>query len=284
MVGSAANGSLGYTLNAAAGILPAGLTSAIVFSPEISWDINAAVAYRYTNPYGDTIQYLGQRLKGIDKTSQNELFSFDFTRGFAGFQTSLGSGKSLRTNLDYDMGYSYVAMGEWSWRVVDLNGAPAGDSGDLLFVNGDRTPASGIPVSGKATYDAHSLALISSNFTAGIPFSLTADFSQRAISTLIDQDYRYNAAAGTTGDAALGIHVGGSAPFSNDGRFDIPLTGTANYSVDNAQTAPLSQPVAGTMNGAFFGPHAEQVGGTFSLQSSTGTQLMQDAFVGQQHH
>jgi hypothetical protein len=38
------------------------------------------------------------------------------------------------------------------------------------------------------------------------------------------------------------------------------------------------------MNGAFFGPHAEQVGGTFSLQNPGGATLMQDAFVGQQHH
>jgi hypothetical protein len=38
------------------------------------------------------------------------------------------------------------------------------------------------------------------------------------------------------------------------------------------------------MNGALFGPNAEQVGGTFSLERPGGTVVMQDAFVGQQHH
>jgi hypothetical protein len=282
-VADSTSGALSYTLNASAGIMPAGLTSSIVLSPEISWDINSAVAYRYTNPYGDTSQYLGQRLTGLDKASQTELFSYDFTRGSTGSLTSLGSGNRLRSNLDYDMGYSYVAMGEWSWRVVDLNGAAAGDSGDLLFVNGDRTPASAIPVSGSATYDARSLALLSTSFTAGIPFSLTANFGQGTISTRIDQDYHYNPAAPSDGDAALGIHVGGSAPFSVNGLFAIPLTGTANYSNDNPQITPPSEAVIGTMDGAFFGPHAEQVGGVLSVERSNGVLLMQDAFVGRQH-
>ena len=82
----------------------------------------------------------------------------------------------------------------------------------------------------------------------------------------------------------FGIHVGGSAPFTNDGLFDIGLSGTANYSANNSPQTPPSQAVTGAMNGAFFGPHAEQVGGTFSLQNSGGATLMQDAFVGQQHH
>lgn len=282
-VASSTNGGLSYTLNPSAGILPGGLTSTIVSSPQISWDINPTVAYRYPNPYGDTTQYLGQRLTGFDKASdgsEKQLFSYDFTRGSTNSLTALGSGKSLRTTLDYDIGYSYVAMGEWSWRVVDLNGAAAGDFGDLLFVNGDRTPASGIPVSGTATYDAHTLTLWS-NGEPGIPFALTADFGARTISTRIDQDYHYT---GEVNAPTLGIHVGGSTPFSNTGLFDIPLAGTANYSSTNDPVTPPSQPVTGGMNGAFFGPHAEQVGGTFSLQNSGGSVLMQDAFVGQQHH
>ena len=96
--------------------------------------------------------------------SETAFLSYDFTRGTATSMQPL-IGQSLSSTLDYDIGYSYVAMGEWSWRVVDLNGAAAGDFGDLLFVNGDRTPASGIPVSGTATYDAHTLALLSNNAT-----------------------------------------------------------------------------------------------------------------------
>ncbi|MFL6725033.1 MAG: transferrin-binding protein-like solute binding protein [Sphingomicrobium sp.] len=280
-VANATDGALSYRLNAPAGILPSGLTSSAVGSAGISWDINSTVAYRYTNIYGDTPQYFGQRLAGFGKAadgSETQLFSYDFTRGLSGFQQPLGD-KYLRTTLDYDIGYSYVAMGEWSWRVVDLSGAAAGDSGDLLFVNGDRTPASGIPISGTATYDAHSLTLWS-NGDRGIPFSLTADFGGRTISTRIDQDYLY---LSQVDGSNQGIHVGGSAPFSNNGLFDIPLSGTVNYSSTNSPVTPPSQAVTGGMNGAFFGPHAEQVGGTFSLQNSGGTLLMQDAFVGKQH-
>jgi hypothetical protein len=275
-----------YSLTAPAGVLPGGLTSLGPATIAGSWDINQSVAYFYGNPYESQLQAVGQRLTAFDKAqdgSETKLFSYDFTRGTTSATTSLGSGKSLSATLDYDIGYSYVAMGEWSWRVVDLNGAAAGDSGDLLFVNGDRTPASGIPVSGTATYNAHTLALLSTNFTAGIPFTLTADFGQRTIATRIDQDYRYNAGAGLDGDPAVGIHVGGSAPFSNNGLFDIPLTGTANYSYNNAQVAPPTEAVTGDMNGAFFGPHAEQVGGAFSVERPSGALLLQDAFVGQQH-
>jgi hypothetical protein len=250
-----------------------------------SWDINPNVAYFYSNPYEDYQQALGQRLTAFDKAdngTETKLFSYDFTRESTTSTTSLGSGTNLRTTFNYDIGYSYVAMGEWSWRVVDLDGAAAGDFGDLLFVDGDRTPASGIPASGKATYDAHTLALLSGSGTPGIPFTLTADFGLRTISTLISQDYRYNSAGGSAGEPILGIHVNGTAPFSNDGLFDIALSGTVNYSHSNSPTTPTAEAVAGDMNGAFFGPHAEQVGGVFDLGRSDGTVLVQDAFVGRQ--
>ena len=274
-----------YKLNAPAGILPGGLTSVGPASAVSSWDINQTVAYRYDTPYADYPQVLGQRLTAFDKANdgtETQLFSYDFTRGTTSTLTSLGSGKSLRTILDYDIGFSYVAMGEWSWRVVDLDGKAAGDFGDLLFVNGDRTPAAGIPASGTATYNAHSLALLSSNGTPGIFFSLTADFGQRTMSTIINQDYRYDPTRTVSDDPILGIHVSGSAPFSNSGTFDIPLSGTANYAYNNSPTTPPTEPVSGMMDGAFFGPHAEQVGGVFALGRPDGTLLMQDAFVGQQ--
>ena len=282
---SGSGGAFGYALKGLGGILPNGLSSLGPAGIVGSWDINPNVAYFYSNPYEDYQQALGQRLTAFDKAdngTETKLFSYDFTRGSTTSTTSLGSGTNLRTTFDYDIGYSYVAMGEWSWRVVDLDGAAAGDFGDLLFVDGDRTPASGIPASGKATYDAHTLALLSGSGTAGIPFTLTADFGLRTISTLISQDYRYNSAGGSAGEPILGIHVNGTAPFSNDGLFDIALSGTVNYSQSNSPTTPTAESVAGDMNGAFFGPHAEQVGGVFDLGRSDGTVLVQDAFVGRQ--
>ena len=249
-----------YNLHAPAGILPGGLTSAGVTAYGDSWTINLSPPSWVRDDYpfgGDYVQYLGQRLtafsKPADGAAETELFSYDLTRDTSvSFQT-LGSNQ-LKTTLDYDIGYSYVAMGEWAWQVLDVNGNPAGESGSLLFVNGNRTPASGIPASGTATYDARTLGATSNS---SIPFSLTADFGQRSISTEISK-------------ASL-FDVTGSAPFSNDGSFDIPLSGTAG-----------SQAANGTMDGAFFGPHAEQVGGVFSVDSQ-GSTLMQDAFVGQQH-
>jgi hypothetical protein len=276
-----------YQLNAPPGILPAGVVSTFGGSIRSSWDINQTVAFRYDTPYADFEQDLGQRLTAFDKAAdgtETQLFSFDFTRGFATVTQQLNPSTQLETSLTYDIGYSYVAMGEWTWKLVDLNGAPDSDFGDLLFVDGDRTPTSGIPVSGTATYDAHSFALFGDSGARGIPFTLTADFGQRTMSTEIDQDY----VAPTNGPfgffAAAGIHVSGSAPFTNSGSFNIPLTGTATWdSEDNLVPDLPSQPVTGNMDGAFFGPHAEQVGGVFSLQTSTGDELLHDAFVGKQH-
>jgi hypothetical protein len=276
-----------YTLNAPAGIMPGGVTSISVSSPSTSWDFNLppAPSFSYNNPYGDyCCQSFGQRLTASLKDASGNtappFLTYDFTRGSVSLLQPLGSGTQLSSTLDYDIGFSYVAMGEWSWRVVDLNGNAAGDFGSLLFVNGDRTPVAGIPVSGTATYNAHSLALQSNYTTRGIPFTLSADFGQGTISTQIDQNYLYNAAF-PTGDPILGIHVGGSALFNNNGSFGIPLAGTVNYASTNLQLTPLAEPVTGSMDGAFFGPHAEQVGGTFALNRSGGTQLVQDAFVGQ---
>jgi hypothetical protein len=284
------DGPFSFRLDAVAGILPGGLTSIRNNSPYGSWIFNdtpQASRFYPDDPYEDYSQVLGQRLTVTSKAAdgtETPFLSYDYTRGSSTSLLSLGTDKQLNGTLDYDVGYSYVAMGEWSWRVLDLNGktVPASEFGDLLFVNGDRTPTAGIPVSGTATYDARSLALKSSSTTFGIPFGLSADFGQRTISARIDQDYRFDPTFGVD-DPIEGIHVAGAAPFTNTGTFDVPLTGTANYSAFNASVTPPSEAVTGMMNGAFFGPHAEQVGGTFAVQRAGGTLLMQDAFVGQQH-
>lgn len=237
---------IGYRLSAPSGFLPAGLTSA-----------------QFEGPSSATTE------SAIGADSGNLPFDAD---------------KSIRTSLGYDLGYSYVSMGEWNWYFVHPNGGTAdGGYGELMFVAGDRTPSAGIPTSGTATYDAHSFALKASDtLQRGIPFSLTADFGARTISTAISQDYRFQPNGDMMDDPAFGIHVAGSAPFSNAGTFDIPLTGFANYG-SNLQATPPASPVTGDMNGAFFGPHAEQVGGVFQLNAPSGVQVMHDAFIGKQH-
>lgn len=280
------NDILSFSLNAP-GILPAG---GIAFpSPAQFWSPQPGDGYQYfeDDHSGKWPQYLGQRLSfyRIHSDGSEELSgSSDFMRGSS---TSVATGTT--SMLIYNIGNNYVAMGEWSSSVVQPGVAP---SVDLLFVNGARTPPSGIPVSGKATYDAHTLSLLAPYYDSAYPglyFTLTADFGLRTIATRIDQDYRHydddylgfgEPAIRTA--AILGIHVGGSAPFSNDGSFDIPLAGTVNYSATNAIATPPSEPVTGSMNGAFFGPHAEEIGGTFSLDRAAGPPI-KDAFIGHQH-
>lgn len=237
---------------------------------------------------------IGYRLTGPTGFLPAGLTSVDFEGPFSATTDSVvgsdfatlpfDADKNIRTSLGYDLGYSYVSMGEWNWYFVHPDGGTAdGGYGDLVFVSGDRTPSAGIPATGTATYDAHSFALKSSaTLQRGIPFSLTADFGQRMISTAINQDYRYDPNGDMMDDPAFAIHVAGSAPFSNAGSFNIPLTGSANYG-GNLQTPPPASPVTGNMNGAFFGPHAEQVGGVFQLSGTSGVQVLHDAFIGKQH-
>ena len=246
------NGGSSYTLNGPASALPGGASS-ISASPIASWSIN---------PNG-------------------------YLRGLFNEAPPFAAGTNDGVGLYVDPGYSYVSMGYWGWpTILTANPSNATNFGQVLFVSGDRTLPSDIPASGTATYDAHTLLMLSSSGSPGIPFTLNADFGLRTIGTRIDQDFKnFGPSDGDPMDTdpIQGIHVSGSAPFRNDGSFDIPLSGTVNYSYENMPAPPPSQAATGDMNGAFFGPQAEQIGGTFFLQRS-GDQLplYQDAFVGQQ--
>ena len=273
----------------ASGISPAGEIG--FASPEMFWSPTLSDPSQVfeDDHAGRWPQYLGQRLSfyRIHNDGSEELYEWsDFIRGFS---TSVPTGSTLTYAIgdQNDVGTSYVAMGEWSSTAVTPGQMP---TVDLLFVNGVRTPPTGIPVSGTATYDAHTQSLLSPCWDSACPglyFKLTADFGLRTIATRIDQDYQHYIDLMGFGEPAirngpiLGIHVGGSAAFNNDGYFDIPLSGTVNYSATNAAVTPPSEPVTGSMNGAFFGPHAEQIGGTFSLDRAAGSPI-RDAFVGHQ--
>jgi hypothetical protein len=282
--GRSEDGRFLYELDVALGTLPGTLTSLRMYGDAGTWTFNdTPETSHFEHDFGgDYVQVLGERLSASKKAadgSETPFLTYDFTRGTSSATLPLDAGHNVQATLDYDIGFSYVAMGEWSWRVVDLNGTAAGESGDLFFVDGNQTPTVAMPVSGTATYNARTLALLSSNGTPGIPFTLTADFGKSTISTQIDQDYQYNA-ADPAGDPILGIHLSGSTFFSNS-NFDIPLAGTVNFSNTNVQVAPPAEPVTGAMNGAFFGPHAEQVGGVFAISRPDDTLLLRDAFVGQ---
>jgi hypothetical protein len=252
-----------YALGGPSSFLPDGLSKTSLPVPAQSWDFNAGGPnYRYDNPYGDSPQFFGENLKEYEVYSDGSTIlreDYDFDRAVVQDAiVDVASGHWINESLVFDAGLSYVAMGEWSWGPMtvsaDGTATTTGDRSTIYFVYGDRTPASGIPASGAAIYDAHSLGGTSND---SLSLSLTADFGQRSISAEIRQ-------------ASL-FDVSGSAPFSNDGSFDIPLSGTAGQ-----------QAATGAMDGAFFGPHAEEVGGVFAVQRADGVLLMQDAFVGQQ--
>lgn len=251
-IASSSNGSSTYSLAGPTSVLPPGLSSLSSSGPA-SWGINSNGYTRGSFPEGPPF--------------------------------AVGTAKGV--GLYLDPGYSYVSMGYWGWPVILTdNPTNATNFGQLLFVNGDRTPASGIPASGTATYDAHTLAMTSIGGSLGIPFTLTADFGQRTIATQINQEFRNIGGPGPDPmdfSPIQGIHVAGSAPFSTTGLFDIPLTGTVNFAYEYVSATPPAEAAVGSLNGAFFGPHAEQVGGTFSIQRTTDQlPLFQDAFVGQQ--
>jgi hypothetical protein len=263
VAGPDTNRGFTYTLNAPSNFLPVSSTKFDLPVPLESWDFNpGGTNFRYEHPYGDTLQFFGENLKEYEVSADGTKTlreNYDYSHAtFQNAAVELPSGQAISESLVFDVGLSYVAMGEWSWEAVTVNGdgtvTPSGDSNSIYFAYGSRTPASGIPASGTATFDARTLGASS----ASLPFSLTADFGKRSISTEISQPSVFA--------------VSGSAPFDNSGSFDIPLTGSAG-----------AQAASGNMDGAFFGPHAEQVGGVVSVGASQGP-LFQDAFVGQQHH
>jgi hypothetical protein len=260
---SKAGSGFRYDLDAPAGFLSGNLTKTLLPVRASSWDFNAAGQnYRYENPYGDYLQLFGQNLKETEVYSDGskvlrEDYNYD-RAAVSGAVIDLPNGERVSESLLFDLGLSYVAMGAWSWGTVTVNTDGSATPGDVkntvYFVYGDRTPESGIPAFGTATYAARTLGQPT---TAGIPFTLLADFSQRSISTEIQQVGLFD--------------VNGSAPFNNNGDFEIALTGSAG-----------SHTASGDLLGAFFGPHAEQVGGVFSIESQ-GSVLIQDAFVGKQN-
>lgn len=247
------------------------------FSVDVSLS-SAGFGYQLRGP----ADFLPNGLEAIDygTTASWSINGNGHTRGISYKLVNFSADRNVQTSLYVDPGFSYVSMGEWEWHFVNLDGGTAGGYGSLFFVIGDRTPESGIPATGTATYSARTLSLLSPSLSAGIPFTLTADFGQQTISTQIDQDYRYNPHGDLLDYPAPGIHVSGTTVFSNVGLFSIPLTGTVNSGYNTPQT-PATLPVTGTMNGAFFGPNAAQVGGTFFLAPPGGQVLLSDAFVGQ---
>lgn len=263
IAGPDANHGFTYSLEAPSIFLPVTSTKYDLPVPIESWDFNpGGPNYRYENPYGSVEQFFGENLKEYEVSADGtKTLREDYDYDHATLQNALvdlPSGQEISESLVFDVGLSYVAMGEWSWGAVTPNGngtvTPSGDTNSIYFVYGSRTPPAGIPASGMAVFDARTLGASS----ASLPFSLTADFGHRSISTEISQ--------------ASVFDVSGSAPFDNSGSFDIPLTGSAG-----------AQVATGNMDGAFFGPHAEQVGGVVSVGAAQGP-LFQDAFVGQQHH
>lgn len=259
---SANPGERSYTLDFPTAHLPGGQTSFTGAMP--IWNISTPAG-----PIGLKIGDQATYTFGSGSGSVSRLQDESVTTS-----TDLGDGKSLQSRLVYNVGLSYVSLGQWDWWVSDRATGNTEEYDSAYFVNGDRTAPGAVPVSGTATYVGQSLGISTDVSNRGgevgapIDISLTADFGQRSIAADLNRASATwgDAVGGYTSVAAVDLH--GTGAIGTPGTFAIPLAGTVD-----------TTPVTGSLNGTFFGPSAQQVGGVFAVGTAPGQSLVRDAFV-----
>ena len=258
---TANGGERSYTLDFPTAQLPGGQTNFTGAIPV--WNITNPVTTSLK--IGDQATYTTDSGSGSISRLQDESVTTS---------TDIGGGKILQSQLVFNVGLSYVSLGQWDFWVSDRATGNTDEYDSVYFVNGDRTAASAVPVSGTATYVGQSLGISTDvanrGGAAGSPIDvvLNADFRQRSIAAQL------NRASATYGDAVGGyttiaaIVLHGTGAIGVPGTFAIPLLGMVD-----------TTPVTGSLDGAFFGPGAQQVGGVFAVGSTPGQSLVRDAFV-----
>jgi hypothetical protein len=280
-----------YALELPANLLPSGMSELSAIFKAVSADVqpNGSSAVYTDDTIGAHVLRFGDQLTATNSYSDGStklISSFGNMPGYVAdlIETSPSSGIILEAR--YETGLSHVAMGSWAWTPVGIlpDGSTVQESGggSILFVHGDRTQAGAIPVSGTATYSASSLVSFASSsipggVVQGLQFSLTTDFAQRLISTLITQDYATFPLDEMSTGTVPGLNVSGTTTFNPTGEFSIPLSGSLTVTRNEL---PLPLAVTGSLDGAFFGPGAEQIGGVFWVGQVPGNALLKDVFVG----
>jgi hypothetical protein len=249
------------------------------------FDSNDSGIADYPIRFGDSLTATTSFSDGTTKTITGTYGSTDDGSSYGFPRRSsvdlISDGKGIDHRLNYNIGLSYVSLGDWDWHAVTVNPDGTADWGDeggrVLFVHGDRTPPAAIPTAGTASYTATTLG----QGQAEAHFGLTADFGQSSISASVNQDFRTYAIDERSTGYYPGLDLHGTGSITGSGSFDIPLSGTMTTYRDmgGGATQPTFS-VSGALDGAFFGPNAEQVGGVFAVGQVPGNALLSDAFVG----
>jgi hypothetical protein len=199
--------------------------------------------------------------------------------GDSGSENQMPSGSAAAIAY-YSVGLSHVTYGVWESDLSHFSDTPLQDGTRVIFVHGDRTSASEIPLSGTASYSAVLPDIVSKTPAGGIVnglnFAFSADFASRSLSAQIFQEYATYIRDDGSNGAVPGINVSGTALFNSAGSFSIPLSGTLTL----GYPGPATSAASGSLSGAFFGPGAAQIGGILSIGPTAGLPVITDAFLG----
>lgn len=207
---------------------------------------------------------------------RTETTTADMTRGDWTISSGVLPANVEQFTLVYDVGLSHVSYGMWAHTVVVSRGDGTtylkDDPSFVYFVDGDRTAAGDIPVSGTARYAVHN-PIVNGDFQ--VPdFILNANFGARSISALFDAPPElvyYDDGWSAWQAYTTGFHATGTAPFTTAGDFTIALSGALTDRSLDTKIADVVTPMTGALDGAFFGPQASQIGGVFHFTSGDKT-------------
>lgn len=150
-------------------------------------------------------------------------------------------------------GYQYSELG-W-WARADLDFGMTADFGTIAF--GTPTPASGVPVTGSATYEG--IASGATDVVRGGPFSLILLGAEGTVTL------GFNFGTGTLGgEMALSATDGVTAPIDL-GTFTFTQTVFSSGSTAYSGKFDTSAPGFNFFNGLFTGPNVEETIGSWAL-------------------
>jgi len=204
-----------------------------------------------------------------DGSAQVSVYDFDRGQCCSPHWIETADGGVVETVYSLDVHPQYVSLGSWSRRIGNPVPGTTGYTFDgpqqyLGFVQGIRTEAGDLPVSGTATYHADL-------------FTLLADFGAGSIAANIDIEPFYDPYPdGPCYACRIGMSATGQASIKENGDFLIPLSGQF-FEPDGDPSGALT----GLIDGAFFGPQGAEVGGVYQLYHD-GAAWSADAFVGTQ--
>jgi hypothetical protein len=214
-----------------------------------------------TYPNGVTLTFLGnQQINGMTVgTYEFKGSNTDVTLTTDGTGVTIPNSNNTKIAL-IASNLNYTLLASWIIPSVNTNVADAG-----VGVSGYQTPASGVPVSGTATYLA----------TGGASGNVVVPAGVGAVKG--DVTVNANFATGAVTGSLTNMNVGTGAaatPWNN-----VSLSGSLSGATISGTTAAATSPsggfsfgasATGTFNGALYGPNGQELGAVWSLHDSTG--------------